>query len=74
MGINKIAEFYRCLSYLKPFPKRQFIHPRQTWKKLESNLRFFMADLSDPWEHPRLQMERSKCQKVNCVISGMSIS
>lgn len=50
MNINKIAEFYHSVNYLQLFSKRQFIHPGQTWKKLESNLPFlhdFMIDLPD---------------------------
>lgn len=32
---------------------------------LEFNLKFFGADLSDIWEHPRLKHGRSKRQNVN---------
>lgn len=44
------------------------------WKMLELDLGFFMVDLSDTWEHPRLGFEKSKCQKISCVTSGISIS
>lgn len=69
MGINKIAEFYQSLSHLRLFSKRQFIHLRQTWKKLESNLRFFAIDLSDTWVPPRVEFEKSKRRVHHSVFS-----
>lgn len=69
MGVNKIAEFYQSLSHLSLFSKRQFIHLRQTWKKLESNLRFFAVDLSDTWAPPGVECEKSKCQVHQSVFS-----
>lgn len=71
MGVNKTAEFNQYLSHLKLFSKRE---SRQTWKMLELDLRFFKVDLSDTWEHPRLEFEKSKCQKTNCVTRRITIS
>lgn len=74
MGINKIAEFYQSLSYLKLFSKRQFNLPKANMEKVRI---FSSSQLTCPIQYmgtfPRLKVEKSKYQRLT-VTSGMSIS